>query len=153
MAEEEMLVMTATLGAPIEVAPAQALLWCVHITAGHVAWLHARIGETPQEQLMQPERRALIALVEDFFKAVAVGLGNLEGLHRTKVTERFNPAKAPALASSDGHTTKPKGASIRSRTTRARSSRTSTRRGADGPREADSTTARPTGLAPRGRGI
>jgi hypothetical protein len=62
MAEEEMLAMTATLGAPIEVAPAQALLWCVHITAGHVAWLHARIGETPEEQIVETETRALIAL-------------------------------------------------------------------------------------------
>jgi hypothetical protein len=149
-AEEELLAMTATLGAPIEVAPAQALLWCVHITAGHVAWLHARIGETPEDQIMEPETRGLLALyngererlakfskmatdaganealvrwtasqanalisvsqealsaipnltkdqVDDFFRAVAQGLGALEGMSPEEVTSRFNPSEAPTI--------------------------------------------------------
>jgi hypothetical protein len=62
MAEEEMLAREALLGAPIEVAPAEALLWCVHITAGHVAWLHSEIGNTPRDQLESTQTRALIAL-------------------------------------------------------------------------------------------
>jgi hypothetical protein len=144
MAEEELAAMQVTFGGPIEVAPAQALLWCVHITAGHVAWLHARIGEIPEDELMETQSRALLAIyngerdrlarfskmatdaganealvrftaananaiigvcqealgaipnlskdqVEDFFKAVALGLGELEGMSPDEVTSRFAP--------------------------------------------------------------
>lgn len=37
----------AKLGAPIEVDPAEALLWTVHAAAGHATWLREQVAELP----------------------------------------------------------------------------------------------------------
>lgn len=52
----------ATLGLPVEVPASEALLWVVHATAGHAAWLSQEVAALPREQLGEHEGRVLVEM-------------------------------------------------------------------------------------------
>lgn len=75
------------MGAPEDISPIDALVWCIHIVAGEVKWLTERIAEIPkndwyeqtimgkQFHLFVRERRDRMILLEKFSKdALALGI-------------------------------------------------------------------------------